>query len=62
MSPGNKLSRKGLKLCNLNTDRIDTSILDNIKHISIRNMLILINKKLLNQKYFIFSLISTNYI
>ena len=52
MSPGNKLSRKGLKLCNLNTDRIDTSILDNIKHISIRNMLILINQKIIKSKIF----------
>ena len=46
MSPGNKLSRKGLKLCNLNTDRIDISILDNIKHIGIRNMLSCLAKQL----------------
>ena len=39
MSPGNKLSQKGLKLCDLNTDRIDISILDNIKYISKMNML-----------------------
>ena len=49
---GNKLSRKGLKLCDLNTDRIDISILDNIKHISIRNMLILINQKIIKSKIF----------
>ena len=52
MSPGNKLSWKGLKLCDLNTDRIDISILDNIKHISIRNMLILINQKIIKSKIF----------
>ena len=33
MSPGNKLSRKGLRLCDLNTDRIDISILENIQYI-----------------------------
>ena len=33
MSPGNKLSRKGLTLCDLNTYRIDISILENIQNI-----------------------------
>ena len=33
MSPGNKLLRKGLRLCNLNTERIDISILKNIEYI-----------------------------
>ena len=33
MSPGNRLSRKGLRLCNLKIDRIDISILENIRYI-----------------------------
>ena len=33
MSPGNKLSWKGLRLGDLNTDRIDISILENIQYI-----------------------------
>ena len=33
MSPGNKLSQKGLRLCDLNTDRIDISILEDIQYI-----------------------------
>ena len=33
MSPGKRLSWKGLRLCNLNIDRIDISILENIQYI-----------------------------
>ena len=33
MSLGKRLSRKGLRLCNLNIDRIDISILENIQYI-----------------------------
>ena len=33
MSPGNRLSLKGLRLCNLNIDRIDISKLENIQYI-----------------------------
>ena len=33
MSPGNKLLQKELRLCDLNTDRIDISILENIQYI-----------------------------
>ena len=33
MSLGKRLSQKGLRLCNLNIDRIDISILENIQYI-----------------------------